>query len=192
MAASVVGRSLVVAMVVTGLLWTLSRPGASASALGGSRYTSPAPARDGATDSEPDVSPPTADRVPAGVRTLKVARSEKQSSGGAEARVTSTQTVTDANVIAGIIRVVDAQPIVGPGQSSCTIDTRKARSVRLTFLSATATKLAVATYRSNSLQQIGCNTVAFTVRGHAMIPLADGSQLIRRVDQLLAGQASVP
>jgi hypothetical protein len=184
-------RLLIVAVSAVLLLLTASGNGPRASAATSSRprERQVASRLDGLSR---QIRRPVSERVPGGVRTVLVARSVRQSSGGAESGITFTYTLTDTAKISQITRWLNALPIEQPGQTSCNTHPGVARSIRLTFKSAVGTTLATATDRTNSPNlSTACNTVSFTVRGHQYIPLADGSRFLAQLDQLLPPQTTL-
>lgn len=128
----------------------------------------------------------SSERVPDGVRTLKIARSEQSTQGPETVGFAFTLTITDRGQVEQIRRWIDALPIVQPGVRSCPAERSGHPRVRFAFLSAGEKPLAVAAQATNVREPTGrCEAMKFAVRGRAQPALLNGASFLARVDRLL-------
>jgi hypothetical protein len=117
---------------------------------------------------------PGSERIPAGVRAVRVvAQRLGQASSAA-------RTVTGAAQVARIVSLVDALPAAQPGAYACPNDT--GQLVVLRFLSGGPTPRTLATAKADGS---GCAGVSLTIRGRAQPGLSGGAKLIQRLNALL-------
>jgi hypothetical protein len=127
-----------------------------------------------------------AERVPRGVASLTIKRSETQSSGGASSGVAFTYTLTNHIEIATIARWIDGLPGVQPGVTSCPAQPVNARQEQLTFLDRNGRDLAQATQRENVARPTTvCDAMAFTIRGRPQRALLNGPRFLANVNRLV-------
>ncbi|MFZ0041846.1 MAG: hypothetical protein WAK93_11105, partial [Solirubrobacteraceae bacterium] len=130
----------------------------------------------------------SSERVPRGVRSLKITRSSSQTGLGLTEGLAFTFTITDRGQLDQVTRWIDALPVVQPGVTSCPSQPLHPSPprVRLAFLSATGRPLATAAEDANVREPTTpCEAMTFTVRGRVQPALLDGAQFLAHVDHLL-------
>lgn len=137
-----------------------------------------------AAESDWIVPRPASERIPAGVRLIRVT---SRKIGGP---VTASVTVTDARQIRRVVALFDGMPIAQPGAIACPalILTRTTRRITFAFRAgADGPALASASYIDYApyMESSGaCNPVGFTVRGRPQDPLI-GGDFLRRVEAIV-------
>jgi hypothetical protein len=124
---------------------------------------------------------PASERIPAGVHEVDVVRAVVGRPPTVSAHV------VDASEVAGIMKLIDALPIVQPGVVSCPMIPAGAPTVTLTFrgksagvVLARAAQLALPWEIATS-----CDPVALTIGGRAQHPLLAGSGFLTAIGKLL-------
>jgi hypothetical protein len=120
---------------------------------------------------------PPAERVPAGVSSIEVAR------GATNRQMTLHRTIGAPGSVRRILAAIDALPIVQPGAWMCP-DEPIGPVVRLSFRGHTGRVLAKAAQAAGD--EVGnCSPMFFSVEGREQKPLAEGARVIAIVSQML-------
>jgi hypothetical protein len=129
---------------------------------------------------------PSSERVPNGVRSLRITHSTSQTGPGIMTGLAFTFGITQRAEIDQITRWIDALPIVQPGATSCPAQPSHPPRVRFAFLGTGGIPLAAATEDGNVREPTtSCDAMSFTVRGHSQPGLLNGARFLARVDRLL-------
>jgi hypothetical protein len=113
---------------------------------------------------------PSAERVPAGVRSVEVTR------GPTYKRVTLRRTISSQASVRRVVAVLNALPIVQPGAWSCPAEPL-GPVVGLTLRGSAGGVLARATQAAGA--EVGnCSPMSFSVGGRAQTPLAEGARVV--------------
>ena len=124
-----------------------------------------------------------AERIPAAVTDIDV------SSAIPDRPPTVSQSVSDASKVAGIIRLIDALPIVQPGTIACPMIIVNGPTVTFTFrASAGGSVLAQAIQMVVHGPTTACDPMRLTIAGRQQTPLLGGSSFLVAVGKLLGLQ----
>jgi hypothetical protein len=121
-----------------------------------------------------------AERIPAGVHEIDVSRAVPGRPP------TLSQSVTDPGKLAGIVKLIDALPIVQPNAIECPMILVNGPTVTFTFrASAGGSVLAAASQNVAQGPSGVCNPMRLSIHGRSQTPLLGGSTFVAAAGRLL-------